>query len=488
MVRSKNQTTEQFPFISNQSKNQNNFKSDRVDRLLSKFALAFFGIILLAISFDNSLDNTSTFSSKVKTSSAAKIVTAKNITSKKENTLSSKTKNLSTVSKKESKKIPPTNFKAVPKPILVSSKIDDSKKVERINQPVSYSSQPTFKTFKATKVAIKPQIKKVIYNPIVRKTTSTKVNPISKKSTNKLVSTKVNTKKTESNKKLTINSQITEDLLPSSYFAAKQKANQDGKPMLIKFGAKWCLPCREMEKSTFKNAQVVDFMKSNYVTLSIDVDDFDGYNLKAYYNIAALPTILVFNAQGEFLAKYINSMSTSKFMSVLKTHQSKSVQPSIQKSVFVKNETPSKVTSKNVTVPSTLNKKETILATVELNKVVVKKKNGQAITTLKNKAKNWRSTSLEIAANNLTSGQLIVNLRNLTTGEILNENSIPLKFHNNDGTITDTTSIYQLDISHEKKKDKLGEYVIEIYHATPQKVRLIGKTSFLKDGKFIWKK
>jgi len=83
----------------------------------------------------------------------------------------------------------------------------------------------------------------------------------------------------------------------------------------------------------------------------------------------------------------------------------------------------------------------------------------------------------------------MIHVKNLTSGEILNKQTISLTPHTNSGAITDTTtSIYQLDISHEKKKDKHGEYAIEIYHASPQKVRLIGKTSFLKDGQFIWTK
>ena len=474
MVRSKNQSAEQFPFFQKNKNSQQQFKSDKIDRVLSLFAIGFFGIILLLISFDNSDKDFSSFSTHVKNSSIAKIAVTENSNLKNNKVASNKTKNTNPHSKVTTKKIFSNN--TFPKAILVSKnierKVDDSKKVEIINQPISYSSQPTYNIEKTVAPIIKAEVKKAII-PVA--------NPTAKKSPNKL--TRV--KKEASSKKLTINSQITEDILPAAYFSSKELAKQNGKNMLIKFGAKWCLPCREMENTTFKNSKVLDFMDANYVTLSIDVDDFDGYNLKTYYNISALPTILVFDSQGEFLAKYANSMSTSKFMSVLENYQSQNIQPS----PVAKNEIQpaAKAIEENTIVPRPA--ETPILATVALTNIVPKKKNGQALKNLKNKAKNWRTTSIEITTTNMANGQLIMKLKNLTSGEILNETSIPLKLHKNVGANTNTTtSIYQLDVSHEKKKDKFGEYAIEIYHASPQQMRLIGKTSFLKDGQFIWKK
>ena len=473
MVRSNKQSTKEFPFFANQHTNtktayQQPFEIDSADRILSRFAIAFFGIILLLISFDSSPNYLSSFSQEIKKGSVAKIATANMMISIPERKVEiKKAKTITTPSKVTA----PKNIKEpiVAKPVFVSNDnlraYDAPTTIEIVRTTNSYASKPiAINRAPVSTTVSKPYIKKVVKKE--NKTIATK----------KAAPSKI-TKRVSPKNKLVINHKITEDLLPASFFSAKQKSNQEGKPMLIKFGAKWCLPCREMENSTFKNPQVLDFMKSNYVTLTIDVDDFDGYNMKSYYNISALPTMLVFDAQGDFLAKYVNSMSTSKFMNMLKEHQSITTQ-----SQPIVNTKP---TEHKKVVPT----QPIVLASAEITQVVAKKRNGQSIQNLKGKAKNWRSTSLEFKTKHLTTGQLIVNIRNLTSGEILNKQLIPLAPALNVGAITDTTiSNYQLDISHEKKKDKSGEYAIEIYHASPSKVRLIGKTSFLKDGQFIWQK
>ena len=465
MVRSKKQLTNELPFFSQQ--NINNNPLDSTDRILSRFAIAFFGVILLLISFDNNPTSNSSIAHQVKLGSIAKIATADIFYP---TTQTVKVKNAVSNSKISNKK----KIVEEAKPILVSNKFTEPKSIktyETIKQPVSYASKPMVINRAPITTSNRPLVRKAV-----------------KKESKNMVTKKVTTpkvaKKKSSKNKLVINNKITQDLLPASYFSAKQKAQLEGKPMLIKFGAKWCLPCREMDNTVFKNPQVIDFMKTNYVILSIDVDDFDGYNMKAYYNISALPTMLVFNAHGEFLAKYMNSMSKNKFMTMLKEHQSPNT-PQPTRAIVENIPVEKKKAIVNSSVPSNT----MAPPQAKIISLVAKKKNGQTIQALKNKAKNWRSTGIEFKTSNLTTGQIIVNVRNLTTGEILSEQTISLAPLLNVGAVTDTTtSIFQLDISHEKKKDKSGEYAIEIFHASPQKVRLIGKTSFLKDGQFIWTK
>ena len=105
-----------------------------------------------------------------------------------------------------------------------------------------------------------------------------------------------------------------------SFTGAKTAAASEGKLFMVDFTAKWCLPCRWMEETTFSNPEVIKYIDKHYVAAKVDIDDFDGFAYKQIYGIKALPSILIFNSKGEKVAQYQESMSPSKLLAVLKQH------------------------------------------------------------------------------------------------------------------------------------------------------------------------
>jgi thioredoxin 1 len=103
--------------------------------------------------------------------------------------------------------------------------------------------------------------------------------------------------------------------------SAKSKAASEGKPFFIDFTASWCMPCRWMTETTYKDAKLANYIEDNYVAVKIDIDDFDGFALKEQYNIKYLPSILIFTAKGKLLAQYEESLTASKFLTVLQEHE-----------------------------------------------------------------------------------------------------------------------------------------------------------------------
>ena len=112
---------------------------------------------------------------------------------------------------------------------------------------------------------------------------------------------------------------------------AIDRAAAEGKLVFIDFWADYCSPCKLMEKYTFTDPSVIDKMNSSYVPVRINIETFDGYDLKAQYNVKLLPTIIVLNSKGKLVARFEESMSGSKLLAVLAKYDTKKNRAIFQK-------------------------------------------------------------------------------------------------------------------------------------------------------------
>jgi thioredoxin-related protein len=55
-------------------------------------------------------------------------------------------------------------------------------------------------------------------------------------------------------------------------YEAHKVSAATGRPMLILFGAEWCHYCRELENTTLKNPEVVNYISTNFVPVHLDTD------------------------------------------------------------------------------------------------------------------------------------------------------------------------------------------------------------------------
>lgn len=81
-------------------------------------------------------------------------------------------------------------------------------------------------------------------------------------------------------------------------------ANAEGKTVMVDLYADWCVACKEFEKYTFPNAQVVEAL-SNTVWMQIDLTHNTPTNLafQDHFDILGLPTILFFNENGKEISQ-----------------------------------------------------------------------------------------------------------------------------------------------------------------------------------------
>jgi len=81
---------------------------------------------------------------------------------------------------------------------------------------------------------------------------------------------------------------------------ALEAAQAERKPVLIDFRADWCIPCREMEHSTFIDPAVVSEAQ-RFVRLRADLtrQDKDNETLINKFDIQGVPTTMIIDSKGQ---------------------------------------------------------------------------------------------------------------------------------------------------------------------------------------------
>jgi YHS domain-containing protein/thiol-disulfide isomerase/thioredoxin len=83
------------------------------------------------------------------------------------------------------------------------------------------------------------------------------------------------------------------DVWMTNYEAARAKSKQQGKPLVIHFHAKWCGPCKQMDREVLNRPAVVDVLKKRFIAVKVDHDLHPELIRK--FGIASLPSDVVYD-------------------------------------------------------------------------------------------------------------------------------------------------------------------------------------------------
>ncbi len=82
------------------------------------------------------------------------------------------------------------------------------------------------------------------------------------------------------------------------YAEAKKAAESAKKWFIVKATAVWCMPCKQMDKITWRDEKVVKWLKDNAIVIAIDVDK--EKTLAKKLAVAAMPSMIAFRDGKEF--------------------------------------------------------------------------------------------------------------------------------------------------------------------------------------------
>lgn len=87
------------------------------------------------------------------------------------------------------------------------------------------------------------------------------------------------------------------------------KAKASGKSVFVDCYTTWCGPCKRMSSLVFPDTRVGDFFNPNYLSVKIDMEKGEGFEIGARYGIKAYPTLLFLDGNGEVLHKHVGMMN-----------------------------------------------------------------------------------------------------------------------------------------------------------------------------------
>ncbi len=107
-----------------------------------------------------------------------------------------------------------------------------------------------------------------------------------------------------------------------SLVEAAQTSRAENRLIMMKFYADWCGPCKDFDRNTLTDPQVLDALR-DFVPFKIDADSPEGQKLSKDYGVSGLPTIIFTNSGGIEVLRIVGGYPPPLFLEALEKAKQK---------------------------------------------------------------------------------------------------------------------------------------------------------------------